>query len=174
MRNAALVQVVGDGQHVLDRAAEPVELPDDEGVTGAQVAERGAQAGPVSGGLPGAGLLLVDPAASGGAEVVALQTGRPGRPLRHAPHGPGRAEPRRSPQRSPDGTWFTSGRRGAGSPCVVHRHSAAASSCEWYLGNFPFQSGRRQRDRGNHGGLAGFGDAYARPRSSLTHCAGRR
>ena len=69
------MQVVGDGQHVLDRAAEPVELPDDEGVTGAQVVERGAQAGPVSGGLPGAGLLFVDPAASGGAEVVALQLG---------------------------------------------------------------------------------------------------
>ena len=73
--DAALVQVVGDGQHVLDRAAEPVELPDDEGVPGAQVVERGGQAGPVSGGLPCAGLLLVDPAASGGAEVVALQLG---------------------------------------------------------------------------------------------------
>jgi hypothetical protein len=68
------VQVVGDGQHVLDRTAEPVELPD-EGVTGAQVVERGAQAGPVSGGLLGADLLFVDPAASGGAEVVALQLG---------------------------------------------------------------------------------------------------
>ena len=39
-------------------------------VDGAQVVERGAQAGPVSGGLPGAGLLFVDPAASGGAEVA--------------------------------------------------------------------------------------------------------
>ena len=73
--DAALVQVVGDGQYVLDGAAEPVEFPDDEGVAGAQVVERGAQAGPVSGGLPGAGLFFVDPAASGGAEVVALQLG---------------------------------------------------------------------------------------------------
>jgi hypothetical protein len=32
--DAALVQVVGDRQHVLDGAAEAVELPDDKGVKG--------------------------------------------------------------------------------------------------------------------------------------------
>jgi hypothetical protein len=34
------VEVIADGQHVLDRAAEAVELPDDERVAGAQVVER--------------------------------------------------------------------------------------------------------------------------------------
>lgn len=43
--DAAGVEVVGDGQHFLDRTAEAVELPDDERVPGAQVAERAAGLG---------------------------------------------------------------------------------------------------------------------------------
>ena len=73
--DAAGVEVVGDGQHVLDGAAEPVELPDDERVTGAQVVERGGQAGALGGGLAGADLLGVDPAAPGVGEGVLLQLG---------------------------------------------------------------------------------------------------
>ena len=42
--DAAGVQVIGDSEHFLDGAAEAVELPDDERVTGAQVVERGSQA----------------------------------------------------------------------------------------------------------------------------------
>jgi hypothetical protein len=56
------VEVVGDREHVLDGAAEAVELPDDQGVTGAQVVERGQQACALRGGLAGADLLDVDPA----------------------------------------------------------------------------------------------------------------
>jgi len=51
--DAALVEVIGDSQHVLDEAAEPVELPDhDERITGAQVAERRGEARTLRGGLP--------------------------------------------------------------------------------------------------------------------------
>jgi hypothetical protein len=56
------VEVICDGQHVLDGAAEAVELPDDQGVTGAQVVERGGEARAVCRGLAGADLLDVDPA----------------------------------------------------------------------------------------------------------------
>ena len=69
------MQVVGDDQHVLDGAAEPVELPDDERVTGPQVVERGHEARAVRGGLPGADLLIVDPGAPGGGQRVALELG---------------------------------------------------------------------------------------------------
>jgi hypothetical protein len=58
--DAAGVQVTGDSEHFLDGAAEAVELPDDERVTGAQVAERGSQALAPGGGLPGADFLCVD------------------------------------------------------------------------------------------------------------------
>ena len=73
--DAAGVQVVGDGEDFLDGAAEPVELPDDERVTGAQVVERGGQALAVGGGLASADLLGVDPAAPGLGQGVVLQLG---------------------------------------------------------------------------------------------------
>ena len=69
------MQVIGDGEHFLDGAAEAVELPDDESVTGAQIIERGGQALALRGGLAGAHLLGVDPAASGLGQGVALQLG---------------------------------------------------------------------------------------------------
>ena len=52
----------GDREHVLDGAAEAVELSDHERVTGAQVVERGREAWALRGGLPVADLLGVDPA----------------------------------------------------------------------------------------------------------------
>ena len=69
------MQVIGDGEHLLDGAAEPVELPDDEGVTGAQVVQRGGQARALGGGLASADLLRVDPAAPSLGEGVMLQPG---------------------------------------------------------------------------------------------------
>ena len=69
------MQVVGDGEHFPDGAAEPVKLPDDEGVTGAQVVQRGSQALALSGSLAEAHLLGVDPAAPGPGQVVVLQPG---------------------------------------------------------------------------------------------------
>jgi hypothetical protein len=69
------VEVVGDGQHVLDGAAEAVELPDDERVTAPQVVERSREARAVSRGLPGADLLDVDPGAPGGGQRVLLELG---------------------------------------------------------------------------------------------------
>jgi len=65
------VEVVGERQQILDGAAEPVELPDDEGVAGAQVVEGRGQAGAV--GLPGGDLLLEDAEASGGVQGVELE-----------------------------------------------------------------------------------------------------
>lgn len=47
------MQVIGDDEDFLDRAAEAVELRDDEGVTGAQVIQRGGQALALGGGLAG-------------------------------------------------------------------------------------------------------------------------
>jgi hypothetical protein len=55
--DAAGVQVVSDGEDVPDGAAGAVELPDDEGVAGAQVVERGGQARALGGGVAGADLL---------------------------------------------------------------------------------------------------------------------
>jgi hypothetical protein len=73
--DAAGVEVVGDDQHVLDGAAEPVELPDDEHVTGPQVVERGDQARAVRGGLAAADLLGVDAATPGRRQGVLLELG---------------------------------------------------------------------------------------------------
>ena len=62
----------------------------------------------------------------------------------------------------------------AGLPYVMRRPLPVASR-ERYLGKFPFRSGPRLRDRGKHGrAVAGSGNAWARPRSSLTHLIGRR
>ncbi len=69
------MQVVGDGEHFLDGPAEPVQLPDDQGVTGAQVVQGGGQAGTAGGGLAGADLLGGDAAAPGAGEGVVLQLG---------------------------------------------------------------------------------------------------
>jgi len=69
------VEVVGDGQHFLDRAAEAVQLPDGERVPLAQVAERRGEPGQFADGLPGADLLGVDPAAPSGRQGVVLQLG---------------------------------------------------------------------------------------------------
>src|ERR1700693_5654427 len=60
--DAARVEGIGDREHLLAGAAEPVQLPDDERVTGAQVVERCGEAGALRGGLPGADLLKLDPA----------------------------------------------------------------------------------------------------------------
>jgi hypothetical protein len=59
------MEVISDREHLLDGAAEPVQLPDDERVTTAQVVERRREAGALRGGLAGADLLDVDPAAPG-------------------------------------------------------------------------------------------------------------
>ena len=69
------MQVIGNSEHFLDGAAEAVELPDDERVTGAQVVERGSQAQAPGGGLPGADFLCVNPAAPGLGQGVLLQLG---------------------------------------------------------------------------------------------------
>ena len=69
------MEVVGDREHVLDGAAEAVELPDDERVTGAQVVERGGEARAVCRGLAGADLLDVDPGAPGLRQSVLLELG---------------------------------------------------------------------------------------------------
>ena len=73
--DAAGVQVIGDGEHFFDGAAEAVELPDDESVTGAQVVEHGGQALALRGGLAGAHLLGVDPAAPGLGQGAVLELG---------------------------------------------------------------------------------------------------
>src|SRR5208282_1112186 len=59
----------------LDRAAEAVELPDDQGVTSAQVVQRRGEARAVADGLAGADLLLVGPPAPGARERVTLELG---------------------------------------------------------------------------------------------------
>jgi len=63
--DAAGVEGTGDREHLLDGAAGPARLPDDDRVTGAQVAGRRGEAGGLGGGLPGADLLELDPAAPG-------------------------------------------------------------------------------------------------------------
>ena len=73
--DAAVAEVTGDGEHFLDGAAEPVELPDGQRVTGPQVAECGGQARAPGGGLAGAGLLGVDPGASREDQGVLLELG---------------------------------------------------------------------------------------------------
>src|SRR5216683_5095711 len=73
---------VGDREHVLDGAAEAVELPDHDRVTGAQVVERGREARALRGGLPIADLLGVDPAAPGLRQRVLLKLGVWARPRR--------------------------------------------------------------------------------------------
>jgi hypothetical protein len=71
--DAALVEVIGDREYVLDGAVEPVKLPDDEGVTVAQVVQRSGEARAVADGLAGADLFLVDPADPGSLQGVALE-----------------------------------------------------------------------------------------------------
>jgi hypothetical protein len=73
--DAAGVEVVGDGQHFLDRAAQAVKLPDDERVTAAQVVERRGEARALRGGLPGTDLLGIDPGAPGLRQRVLLELG---------------------------------------------------------------------------------------------------
>jgi hypothetical protein len=64
--DAALAQAGDDGDEALDRAAEPVEGGDDEGVTGPEVVERGPQL--LAFGVLAGLLVGVDPRAAGGLE----------------------------------------------------------------------------------------------------------
>jgi hypothetical protein len=73
--DAAGMEVVSDCEHLLDRAAETVELPDDQGVTGAQVVKRGDEARTVRRSLAGADLLDVDPGAPGLRQGILLKLG---------------------------------------------------------------------------------------------------
>ncbi len=69
------MEVVGNREHVLDGAAEAVELPDDESVTGTQVVKRGDEARAVRRSLAGADLLDVDPGAPGLRQGILLKLG---------------------------------------------------------------------------------------------------
>ncbi len=65
------LEPLGERDQVLERAAEPVEAPDDQGVAGPRHLEREGEAGPLG---PGAAdPVLVDLLAAGGGERVALQ-----------------------------------------------------------------------------------------------------
>jgi hypothetical protein len=55
-RDPALVQLVGQDEDLLDRPAQPVELPHREGVPGPHVLQRRGQSGPVA--LAGGNLVL--------------------------------------------------------------------------------------------------------------------
>jgi hypothetical protein len=73
-RNPTLVGELGDGvDQVAEGAAEPVELPHDQGVAGAELVHDGGELGPVGAGA--AGPVDKDPVAAGLGEGVDLEVG---------------------------------------------------------------------------------------------------
>src|SRR3546814_3928902 len=74
--DAAFLEVGDDRQQVRQRAAEPIELPDNQRVAGVHVVEAGFQAGAIvarTGSLVGVEVPLID---TSGRERIALQIDR--------------------------------------------------------------------------------------------------
>ena len=67
---ASFVNPLHDVQHILQRARQPIELPDDDDIALAQLVEHAVQLGPVPAAAGGG--LLEDAAAAGGAERLGL------------------------------------------------------------------------------------------------------